>query len=162
MKFPKSWLQAVTDRIVGSTPRFDPTIWSPIDDVQYNNNCYNYACDIRGTYAQPGVASGYKYTSLTCEEIGRALVADGLAPIDCTKRCGRDGHKVAVVISPGQTFHLYRRDRNGQWSHKPGDGPPTNLDYSGKIITDPLRADRGPFTVFCGCYCVKKHQVSIK
>lgn len=144
------------------TPRFEPALWSSEDDVQYNNNCYNYACNIRGTYAQPGMMSGQQYATITCEEIGRAAIADGLIPVDCAKSCGGSMHKVALVISPGNTFHWYRRDRNGRWSHKPGDGPPTNLDYSGHFITDPLTADRGPFRVFCGCYCVSKRLVSIK
>jgi len=161
-RFRKFLLQAITNLLTYYAPKYEPALWSPANDVQYNNNCYNYACDIQGTYAQPGLASGYKYTSFSCDEIGQALVADGLFPIDCTKRCGRYSHKVALVISPGKTFHLYRRDRDGRWSHKPGDGPPTNLDYRGNIITDPRTADRGPFTIFCGCYCVCKHRVSLK
>jgi hypothetical protein len=162
IRFWKSSLQRISNLLTNATPRYKPGLWGPVDDIQYNNNCYNYACDILGTYAQPGAGSGHKYASLTCEEIGRALIADGLEPVECTKACGRHCHKVVLVIWPGKTFHLYRHDRNGLWSHKPGDGPPTNLDYSGNIITDPRSADRGPFTVFCGCYCVRKDQVSIK
>src|SRR5438128_2641982 len=116
-KFPRSLIQRVINLLTPGTPVYEPALWSPANDVQYNNNCYNYACDIRGTYAQPGVASEHKYRSLTCEEIGQAVVADGLVPIGCTKRCGRVSHKVALVISPGKTFHLYRRDGNGRWSH---------------------------------------------
>jgi hypothetical protein len=148
--------------LVSNEPKYKPELWGPANDVQYNNNCYNYACDIKGAYAQPGLASGYKFTNFNCDEISQALVADGLVPIDCDKRCGRGSHKVALVILPGKTFHLYRRDSDGRWSHKPGDGAPTNLDYSGNIITDPRTSDRGPFTVFCGCFCLNKHRVSIK
>lgn len=162
IELPRSLLKVTINLLRPDIPKFDPTQWSPTDDVQYDNNCYNYACDIPGTYAQPGLSSGNKYAHLTCREVGRALVADGLVPIDCANACRRGYHQVALVIWPEKSFHLYRRDRNGLWSHKLGDGPPTNLDYSGNIIRNPRTANRGPFTVFCGCYCVNKNRVSIK
>lgn len=162
-KFRRFIVQAVENVLSYRAPKFEPKLWGPANDVQYDNNCYNYACDIKGTYAQPGLASGYKFKDFNCNEIGRGLVSDGLLPIDCTKQCRGRKHKVALTISPMlKTFHLYRLDRSGQWSHKPGDGPPTNLDYSGNIITDPNIADRGPFTILCGCYCVCKSRVSIE
>src|SRR5437763_1909112 len=102
--FPHFLLEAVIGRLTCGAPRYEPTLWGPAAEVQYNNNCYNYACDMPGTYAQPGVASGYEYRTLTCEEIGQAIIADGLVRVDCTKRCGRSSHKVALVISPGQSF----------------------------------------------------------
>jgi hypothetical protein len=42
-----------------------------------------------------------------------------------------------------------------------GGSPATNLDNSGNIITDPRTADRGSYTVFCGCFCVNKAKVVI-
>jgi hypothetical protein len=161
-RFATELWQTIINLLNSGTPTFDPEVWSPANDVQYENNCYNYACDIRGTYAQPGLASGHQYGIISCKEVGQAAIADGLVPIDCTNRCGKGAHKVALVIAPGNTFHWYRRDRDGRWSHKPGDGPPTNLDYSGNLIVDPRNADLGPFTFFCGCYCVNKRRISIK
>lgn len=157
----KSLLEGIQSLLDFRGPRYEPELWGPANDVQYDNNCYNYACDIKGTYAQPGLGSGYKFKAFTCSEVGKGLIADGLVPIDCKKRCRMRHHKIALAISPLNTFHLYRRDCDGRWSHKPGDGPPTNLDYSGEIITDPQTADRGPFAVFCGCYCVDRRTVSI-
>ena len=39
--------------------------------------------------------------------------------------------------------------------------PATNLDNNGNIINDPRTADRGMYTVFCGCFCVNKSKVTI-
>lgn len=144
------------------SPKFEPEVWNTETDVQYENNCYNYACNIQGTYAQPGLSAGRKYDNLSCDEISQAAAADGLVPIDCNNDCGRGSHKVALAISPGKTFHWYRLDRNGYWSHKLGDGPATNLDSSRKLITDPRTADRGEFTTFCGCFCVRRSKASIR
>jgi hypothetical protein len=144
-----------------SAPVCDPAQWAEGNDVQFNNNCYSYACDIKAGYAQPGLASGRAYQRLTCAEVARAAMADGLVKSPCTT-CSHDCHKVALTIAPGLSFHWYRKDKDNTWSHKPGDGQPTRLDYSGSIIYDPSVADRGPFTLFCGCYYVCKAGIRIK
>lgn len=145
-------------------PEYEPGLWNDGDGVQYTNNCYNYACDIQnGSYAQPGHASGNMYQMIDCPNVGPGAVSDGLIETDCEFGCGRHGccHQVALVIAPGFDYHWYRRDRNGLWSHKPGETEATNLDNAGDFIIDPRTADRGPYTIFCGCYCVCKDRVSI-
>ena len=144
-------------------PGYQPAIWNDANGVQFNNNCYNYARNmITATYAQPGRGSGNMYTTVDCAEVGKGAVSDGLVVADCNSGCGGVKcccHQVALVIAPGPDFidfHWYRRDRNGFWSHKPGGGQATNVDGNGNLITDPRTADRGPYTVFCGCYCVCK------
>ncbi|MFQ6029930.1 MAG: hypothetical protein ACE5Q6_20850 [Dehalococcoidia bacterium] len=145
-------------------PRYEPHLWNDANGIQYSNNCYNYATNLRtNTFAQPGRASGNMYSSLDCSEVGDGAVSDGLISTDCDYGCGcRDCcHKVALVMAPGIDYHWYRQDRNGRWSHKPGGTAATNLDNSGNIITDPRTANRGIYTVFCGCYCVCRGRVSI-
>jgi hypothetical protein len=157
-------LRAFVEWVVRCIPQYNPAIWNDSNGVQYANNCYNYACDTQtGTFAQPGRATGNMYSSLDCAEVGQGAVSDGLAPTDCYRGCGcrECCHQVALVIWPGVDFHWYRRDRDGRWSHKPGGTQATNLDNSGNIISDPLTADRGPYTTFCGCYCVCKRRVTI-
>lgn len=163
-----NWLRKLLEALINwvrrCLPRYEPAVWNDADGVQYNNNCYNYSCNIRtGTYAQPGRASGNMYGSINCAEVGAGAVSDGLVATDCDRGCGcrECCHQVALVVAPGWDYHWYRRDRNGRWSHKPGGTPATNLDNSGNIITDPRTADRGFYTVFCGCYCVCKDRVSI-
>lgn len=144
-------------------PRYEPQAWNDGNGVQFNNNCYNYACNQpTGTYAQPGRASGNMYQDIDCAEVGAGAVSDGLVQTDCAQGCGCSDccHQVALVIAPGYDFHWYRRDQSG-WSHKPGGTEATNLDNSGNVITDPQTADRGPYTIFCGCYCVCRGRVTI-
>ena len=144
-------------------PEFDPGAWNDGGPIQSNNNCYNYACDIQnGTFAQPGNAGGSPFSTTDCAAVGAGAVADGLAPIDCDeKECSECCHIGALVIWPGTDFHWFRRDRDGNWTHKPGSTPARNTDNSGNIITDPRTADRGPYTVFCGCFCICAAKVSI-
>lgn len=150
-------VQAAAAWLARCIPVYDPAKWNEPASVRHSNNCYNYATDIRtDTFAQPGRASGNQYTSIDCAAVGAGAVSDGLTATDCDLGCGcRDCcHQVALVIWPGYDYHWYRHDQDGTWSHKPGGTAATNLDNSGNVITDPRTADRGGYTVFCGCYCV--------
>ena len=125
------------------SPRYEPARWNDGDGVQFGNNCYDYACDIRtGTFAQPGTASGYMLLDTSCYELAQGAESDGLMVVDCDRPCPLCCHKVALVVAPGDDFHWYRQDKNGAWSHKPGGTPAVNTDASGNAITDPRTADR--------------------
>jgi hypothetical protein len=156
--------QAIADWVARCIPVFQPAMWNDADGIQYSNNCYNYACDMEtGTFAQPGRATGHEYNAFDCVAVGNGAVSDGLRSVSCDTGCGcRDCcHQVALVIWPGQDFHWYRLDRNGRWSHKPGATEARDVDNSGNPISAPRTADRGPYTVFCGCYCVCKGEMTI-
>ena len=136
-------------------PFFDPVPWN-LDAVRLGNNCYNYANDQpRGSYAQPGRAAGINAGPL-CTEMQLAAKADGLAfqaSFSRTLEPG-EGWYVALARWPGDQesppdFHWYRQDRNGCWSHKPGQDEATNLDSSNHVITDPSACDRAPYIEFC-------------
>ena len=78
-------------------PGYDPSDRAEDDDVQYNNNCCNYACDIKGTYAQPGLAAGVIYKKINRYETGRKVaVAGGLTPIKYNSKCPPECHKAAL------------------------------------------------------------------
>jgi hypothetical protein len=144
-------------------PKYEPTWWN-VPPRQFSNNCYNYATNYRSdTFAQPGLAAGAMYTSLTCASVLPAAVADELidAP-QANNSCPVEGHLVALVIWPGSDFHWYRKGRNGAWSHKPGGTPATNVDNSGNPISDPRSADRGPYTDFCTFMVVMHGHVKIR
>lgn len=147
-------------------PAYEPALWNDGGPIQRKNNCYNYACNVRtDTFADPGRATRTAYASVDCDEVGKAARSDGLRPVDCDEGCGcRDCcHQVALVVWPGGAdYHWYRKDKDGRWSHKPGRTPATNLDDSGNPILDPRTADRGPYTVFCGCFCVCRERVRIE
>lgn len=177
-EWPRNWyewfkklLEAVAEWVRRCLPQYEPAVWNDANGIQYNNNCYNYGCDKQtGTYAQPGRAHGIQLAQDDCRcdgasgPVHQGAVADGLVPVDCDTGCGckECWHKVALVMWPGHDYHWYRLDRNGRWSHKIGWSPATDLDNSNNAITDPRTADRGGYTVFCGCYCVNKKSVSIQ
>ena len=160
LKAAASWV----DRCI---PAYHPEQWNDANGIQFNNNCYNYACDIQtNTFAQPGNAHGITLNvpdDMNCQAVSKGAVADGLVTVNCDEGCGcsKCQHQVALVISPGDDFHWYRKGPDGNWTHKPGSTPATNVDNSNNIITDPRTADRGPYTIFCGCFCVDKSVVTI-
>jgi hypothetical protein len=143
-------------------PIYEPSWWN-VPSRQYSNNCYNYAANYRtDTFAQPGLAAGAMYTSLTCGSVEPAAVADKLIDAPAADNmCPTLGHLVALVIAPGWDFHWYRKGRNGWWSHKPGGTPVTNVDNSGNYIFDPRNANRGPYTDFCTFMVVMHGHIKI-
>ncbi len=145
-------------------PVFEPDYWNDgstvakqLDrrSVQKNDNCYNYATDIPNrTFAQPGQASGRPIVSLSdCTDASAGAVSDGLSPT-AAPTCVGCCHPVALVVWPNRDYHWYRLDSGGTWSHKPGGTPATDRDSAGNVITDPSTAARGPYTQFCGFFCV--------
>ncbi len=48
----------------------------------------------------------------------------------------------ALVIHPKNTYHFYRRDSNGRWSHKDGLTPAKNYDAKGDLIYSIKKAAR--------------------
>ena len=140
---------------------------------QGKNNCYNYACNIQNdTYAEPGRGSGKPLppypVPIVHDDIATAARADGLTPVKREETCPKCCYKIALVFSPhpdnpnlGLDYHWYRQNDNGRWSHKRGNTKVTDKDASGKTIYDPEKADRGPYTIFCGYFCVCKDKVEV-
>ena len=147
-------------------PVYNPGMWN-VPAVQPGNNCYNYANNrITNTFAQPGRAHNKQYTILQCTGNGAvqpAAVVDGLVacPNFSAVLGPGKGWYVALVIWPGVDFHWYRQDKVGCWSHKPGSTAVRNVDNSGKAITDPKIADRGPYVNFC-TYMITHNGMVIK
>jgi len=131
-------------------PTYEPGWWN-VPARQYDNNCYNYATNYRtDTFAQPGLASGAMYASLSCADVLAAAIRDELVDSPgADNHCPTEGQLVALVVWPGGDFHWYRKGRRGAWTHKPGSTAVTNVDNAGKAIGDPRTADRGPYTDFC-------------
>jgi hypothetical protein len=146
-----------------STPSFNPGYWNDesvrgASGIQANNNCYNYATNRRtDSNAEPGYASGSycvgHHGGCDIEPYARFAINDGLIPTTRDVGCPDNRTLVALFGSEGD-YHWYRRDSNGKWSHKMGYDPAKNVDESGREITDPETADRGPYTVFGGYFCV--------
>lgn len=139
------------------TPSYTPDFWNADTTVRWNNNCYNYSNNKRtDTFAQPGRASGITLTGadMNCAAVQPAAIADGIEAAPASDHCPTGCVRIALVIAPGWDYHWYRLDANGFWTHKPGGTAATNLDNSGNPIANPETANRGPYTVFCGYFCI--------
>ncbi|SNS26689.1 hypothetical protein SAMN04488107_1966 [Geodermatophilus saharensis] len=136
---------------------FNPGFWNDDATVRLNNNCYNYASNWRtDTFAQPGRGCGRMYTAITCPEVTRAALCDGVhRRFDCFPDSEKPRYLVALVVAPGPGFvdyHWFRKQSGGFWGHKPGGTAARNTDNSGVLITNPETANRGPYTQFCGYF----------
>lgn len=141
-----------------SFPALSPlSDWNDGGQVQLNNNCYNFATDIRtDTRAQPGGPPFYYL--YTCPLQTDAALSDGLqAGVDLADLCHTsglpEGHIVALLIWSNWDFHYVRMEANGTWSSKAGNFAATTLDNSGQPIVDPRTANFSPYQ-FCGFFWV--------
>ncbi len=136
---------------------FNPGFWNNDPNIRTRNNCYNYASNKRtDTFAQPGRGCGHMYTAITCAEVTRAALCDGLhRRFNCFPDSEKPRYLVALVVAPGPGFidyHWYRKQKEGFWGHKPGSTAARNTDNSGHVIMNPQTCDRGPYTLFCGYF----------
>lgn len=142
---------------------FNPGFWNNDANVRIHNNCYNYASNKRtNTFAQPGRGCGHQWTQITCAEVTRAALCDGLHHrFTCFPASQKPRYLVALVVSPTPGFidyHWYRKQKEGFWGHKPGGTAARNVDNSNQVIFNPQTCDRGPYTIFCGYFytCVSQ------
>lgn len=140
---------------------YNPGFWNNNPTILRNNNCYNYASNKRtDTFAQPGRGCGRMYSAITCPEVTRAALCDGLhRRYDCFPASESPRYFVALAVSPTiHDYHWYRKMKEGFWGHKPGGTPVRNVDNSGRVIVDPATCNRGPYTTFCGYFYTCRSQ----
>lgn len=79
------------------------------------------------------------------------------------KRCPANHYKGVLVVHPKNTYHFYRQDKNGKYSHKQGTLDIEDVDASKKPIYVPHLADMNyskgsksgiNYTDFCGYMCI--------
>src|SRR5262249_45706387 len=82
---------------------YNPGFWNTKPTILRNNKCYNYASNKRtDTFAQPGRGRGRIYTVITCPEMTRASLCDGLhRRCDCFPPSEAPRYLVALVVAPG-------------------------------------------------------------
>lgn len=132
-------------------PTYEPEEWNKEGVVEYNN-CYSYALDdidngnIWGL--QPGKSGGHPITSksdINLNFVLQASISDGrVKRPNLWNKLGfgkRGYYEVYLVIDKGKDYHWYRKDKGGYWSHKPGITPVTNIDASGRLISNPAKAN---------------------
>jgi hypothetical protein len=150
-----------------SMTSFQPLKWNDQGQLQYADNCYNYANDqVTYTFAQPGRASGNMISfPPTVAGVTTAVINEGLKWVakdfpgnnyDCANVGVPGGHLVYFAIAPGSDYHWFRLDKaTGKWSHKPGMTEASNVDYSfpPQEILNPQTANRGDYTEEGGFLC---------
>ncbi len=102
----------------------------------------------------------------TCAAMDRKILADNnaLFKVKYGERCPRYYYKGALVVDPKSTYHFYRQNPDGTWSHKPGIMPISNLDSDEKIIYAPHLAGRRysndnlNYSEFCNYYCIPNNK----
>ena len=120
---------------------------------------------------QPGYYAGmerYPKNETSCEHLHKRIIADNpdIYPVEFNGKklpaqmCNDEEYAGALVVHPNKTYHFYRQDGDGSWSHKPGSLQTTKNDASGKPITNPKYADRTyknfDYSDFCSFYCIPK------
>ena len=144
-----------------NSPDYNPALWND-PKIKNSTNCYAYAANDPAGHPpgkpQPGEHCGAPITDVTCAEVGRGASCDGMTPAPNPPTAKAGYYPVALVMDPGIDYHWYRLDGNGRWIHKPGNTEATDVNASGKVITNPETADRNYGTVnyqqFCGYYYV--------
>jgi hypothetical protein len=108
-----------------------------------------------------------------CPTMEKKIMSDNkmLKKVPFTKKCPKNHYKGAMVVDPNHTFHFYRQNPDGTWSHKPGTNPVTNLDQDDNKIYIPHFSNRDysdginnedsiNYTDFCGYYCIPSKKYS--
>ena len=107
-----------------------------------------------------------------CKEMEQKIMNDNpsIKKTQLTDNCPSGHYKGSMVTDPGSTFHFYRQNKDGTWSHKPGTLPISREDANGLPIYSPFTAnrdyakpnDKDPinYTGFCGYYCIPTDKVA--
>jgi hypothetical protein len=109
-----------------------------------------------------------KIRNYQCDNMEKKIKQDNpsIKSVSFTKKCPKYHYKAAMTVDPGHTFHFYRQNPDGNWSHKPGTLKVTNKDSRENEILIPHYADRNytknrkkgdepiKYSDFCGYYCI--------
>ncbi|MBA4853845.1 hypothetical protein [Emticicia sp. BO119] len=135
-----------------SSPSYEPELWNNDINILANNNCYTYALNIKGLRQ----SSGKDPNQTAFGNIIKNCQSDGLHIVSTVT----DNHKHLIALFASSPFsdtnkartdyHFFRRDANGEWSHKNGHCNVSNRDFSGRIIDNIMTCDRSRFQYF---YC---------
>ena len=107
-----------------------------------------------------GVTIGRDSRNFTCENVKKCVFDDtpGIISIGEKERCPPYHYKAALAVADDVGYHFWRQGPKGNFSHKQGSLPPTDLDADGKHIYSVEKANRIypnlKYKSFCGYFCV--------
>ena len=145
-------------------------------DKKAVNKCSNLKPQ-PGNYANEHGIKNFKANRYyTCDHMKKKILIDSFNPVTkksnifethFTKPCPKDHYKGGLTIQKGKTYHFYRQDKSGQYSHKQGTLRVENKDASGKAIWAPHLADLDynkqknangiTYDEWCGYYCIPRN-----
>ena len=168
----------------GNEPEYNRNLWNNNNNIQDSHNCYAYALndicdplielcentDCEYINPQPGHYCGstkrVNYDETNCASLYERMLCDNpeLELSTCENKCPDDKYKIGLTIGnyktddKHETYHYYRQDNDGLWSHKDGGGEAKALDASNNLIYNPEFADRDynniDYHTWCGYYCI--------
>jgi hypothetical protein len=186
----KSCKKLFRSRTTGSEPKYNPPLWNNNKYIRKSHNCYIYALDDHNPVTiknckekknindcsdlkpQPRKCAILKGISdkrnrkYTCKEVYNSVKLDNKHIKKCSFNdiCPSGFYKAALVVDTEHTYHFYRQDLDGTWSHKQGTLPIEQVDASNNMIFAPHLADRNynkqnksngiNYTDFCNYFCV--------
>ena len=155
----------ISSLMSGSEPDYEPENWSnPL--INNSHNCYAYFLDDKikavkdkckkkkgdcgSLKPQPGSYSYIKglrkdrNRKYTCPKMVRAVLDDNkiIELSNFEQPCRKGYYKGYLTVDRDHTYHFYRQDSNGRWSHKQGTLEVENTDASDKPIYVPHLADK--------------------
>ena len=169
-------------------PRFTKRKWKN-KYVQNSHNCYSYMLNkINKRYvkmckkyrkktrkkmcgflkAQPGLYSGMKdvkyQKQYDCKLVNKRVLADNKYIFNTRKNCPKNYYKGMLFVDPKTTYHFYRQDKDGLWSHKDGLSKVSRRDAKRRKIYNPRKANRKYlptkkesglyYSRYCNTYCI--------
>jgi hypothetical protein len=168
---------------------FDPHKWNSNKWRRNAHNCYTYALDLvdpkltsecerikcemkNHLKPQPGYYAGCPRVNdkskYSCKLVMDRVFKDNPHLIKKDNMvCPKNYYSAALAVHPGLTYHFYKQDPDGYWSHKDGATDAKRYDADGKLILDPKKANRHykgkridgqivNYKDFCGYFCVPK------
>ena len=150
----------------GDEPTYDPSKWeNPIIQNSHNCYAYflddvssaikarcreecidsnDPSCDMCSHMKpQPGKCDSNIYNQkYTCSDMITKILSDNPNCILITDsnptavKCPKGYYKGAMVVDEDDTYHFYRQDNNGSWSHKQGTLPIERLDSDSRVMYD--------------------------
>ena len=172
-------------------PPFDPEKWNSDQWLRNPHNCYTYAldkidpkltaeckrikCEMKNHLKpQPGYYAGEQRiddkSKYSCDLVMDRVFKDNPKFIKKDNMvCPKNYYSAALAVHPGLTYHFYKQDPDGFWSHKDGATDAKRYDADGNFILDPQKANRHykgkkidghvvNYKDFCGYFCVPKDQ----
>ena len=160
-------------------PKYEPMRWNKNFFIRKSHNCYAYALNLiyyqyidlckkynkgkgddeycKLVKPQPGMYAGYAKKQKNAN-IEKRMLKDNpcIKKTDFLTSCKTGYYKIALFVESKKrsNYHFYREDQNKLWSHKDGWSKATNKDFSGSLIHNPTKCNRGHYDLFVGYYMV--------